>query len=57
MKFTNTKSQVKEVGTNAVAFGKATWALVKSTAKIPYALGLDVSVCIKNRKSEKSDET
>lgn len=56
MKLTNTKSQVKEVGTNAVAFGKATWALVKSTAKVPYALGLDVSVCIKNRKSEKPDE-
>jgi hypothetical protein len=56
MKFTNTKTQVKEVGTNAVAVGKAVWALAKSTAKIPYALGLDVSVCIKNRKSEKPDE-
>lgn len=56
MKFTNTKSQVKEVGTNAVAFGKSALALAKSTVKIPYALGLDVSVCIKNRKSEQPDK-
>ena len=44
MKFTNTKEQVKEVGTNAVAFGKAGYALVKSVVKVPVAVGKDVSV-------------
>ena len=43
MKFTNTKSQVKEVGTNAVAFGKAGYKLVKSIVKVPVAVGKDVS--------------
>lgn len=43
MKFTNTKSQVKEVGTNAVAFGKATVALTKSVVKVPIAICKDTS--------------
>lgn len=56
MKFTNTKTQCKEVGANAKAFGKATWALVKSTSKVPYMLGLDISTRIKERKAESKDE-
>lgn len=43
MKFTHTKSQVKEVGTNAVAFGKAAVALTKSVVKVPVATGKDIS--------------
>lgn len=56
MKFTNTKTQCKEVGANAKAFGKATWALVKSTSKVPYMLGLDIGTYIKERKAESKDE-
>ena len=55
MKFTNTKAQVKEVGTNAVAFGKAGCALVKSVVKVPVATGKDLSTAYKdysaNRKA------
>jgi hypothetical protein len=47
MKFTNTKSQVKEVGTSAVEWGKATWNLTKAVVKVPVAVGKDVSVASK----------
>ena len=47
MKFTNTKAQVKEVGTNAKAFAKAGRALVKSVVKVPVAVGKDVSISAK----------
>jgi hypothetical protein len=50
MKFTNTKAQVKEVGTNAVAFGKAGYALVKSIVKVPVAVGKDVSDNVKTAR-------
>ena len=43
MKFTNTKSQVKEVGTSTVEWGKATVNLVKAVVKVPVAVGKDVS--------------
>lgn len=43
MKFTNTKSQVKEVGTSAVEWGKATFNLTKAVVKVPVAIGKDVS--------------
>ena len=43
MKFTNTKSQVKEVGTSAVEWGKATVKLAKAVVKVPVAVGKDVS--------------
>ena len=44
MKFTNTKSQVKEVGTSAVEWGKSTGKLVKAIVKVPVAVGKDISV-------------
>ena len=43
MKFTNTKSQVKEVGTSAVEWGKATVNFAKAVVKVPVAVGKDVS--------------
>lgn len=53
MKFTNTKVQVKEVGTNAVAFGKAGCAFVKSIVKVPVAVGKDISVSAKQHAEER----
>lgn len=47
MKFTHTQAQVKEVGSNAVAFSKATVALTKSVVKVPVALGRDISEDVK----------
>lgn len=44
MKFTNTKSQLKEVGTSAVEWGKATVNLTKAVLKVPVAVGKDVSI-------------
>lgn len=43
MKFTNTKVQAVEVKKDAVAWGKATWALTKSVSKMPVAIGKDIS--------------
>ena len=42
MKFTNTKSAVKEVGSASVEFAKATGRLVKSIVTVPVAVGKDV---------------
>ena len=42
MKFTNTKAQVKEVGSASVDFAKATGRLVKSIVLVPVAVGKDV---------------
>lgn len=54
MKFTNTKSQVKEVGTSAVEWGKATVKLAKAVVKVPVAVGKDVSSSAKTYAENRS---
>ena len=57
MKFTNTKSQVKEVGTSTVEWGKATVNLVKAVVKVPVAVGKDVSTHVQiTREARKAYE-
>lgn len=48
MKFTNTKAQLKEVGTSAVEWGKATANLTKAVVKLPVAVGKDCSATAKD---------
>lgn len=43
MKFTNTKSQIKEVGTSTVEWGKATVNLAMAVVKVPVAGCKDIS--------------
>lgn len=50
MKFTNTKSQIKEVGTATAEWGKATWNLTKAVVKVPVAVGKDVSTAVKEAR-------
>ena len=57
MKFVNTKSQVKEVGTSAVEWGKATINLTKAIIKVPVAVGKDVSTHVQTtREARKAYE-
>lgn len=57
MKFVNTKSQVKEVGTSAVEWGKATVNLTKAIIKVPVAVGKDVSTHVQTtREARKAYE-
>ena len=57
MKFTNTKTQVKEVGTSAVTWGKATVKLATSIVKVPVAVGKDVSTNVRTaREARKAYE-
>ena len=57
MKFVNTKSQVKEVGTSAVEWGKATANLTKAIIKVPVAVGKDISTHVQTtREARKAYE-
>lgn len=57
MKFINTKSQIKEVGTSAVEWGKATVNLTKAIIKVPVAVGKDVSTHVQTtREARKAYE-
>lgn len=57
MKFTNTKSQVKEVGTSAVEWGKATVKFATSIVKVPVAVGKDISSNVRTaREARKAYE-
>jgi hypothetical protein len=57
MKYINTRTQAIEVKKDAIAWGKATWALTKSVSKMPVAIGKDISTEVKTaREARKAYE-